>query len=614
MILLTIWAVVVIAPELYRIVAPVNSIGLTANNDGTIEDVTYPFDRPADSPSAQSGIVPGDHLDLSAMHCKAPLSDLCTSTVTVLGDFGGVQYTLRDGQITLLVLPKHGGASIAFRIRPEAVHLHWHSRAGLLADTLVGILFICIAFYLLWTRPSYMTWGFFLYAVWFNPGQDYTFYALLQLWPPAVLIEQLLEAMIQGAAYAGLLAFALSFPGETVEGRWQRFYPAVPWVGAVMTILAMLSGANLFGYKTEIISEVDLFALIPLDALAILILILRLRRLPPQDEERMRWAVAGCAIGLPAFLVAELCQSTGLFYALFNIAPSQTFIDLLYLFHGVIAYFVGTAIRRRRVISVAIPLRRGAILAALTFILAVPIVYLHDRVSFYGDSLNERFHLPEWIWLLVVSPVALMALTQLHHHSVKLTERVFNRRYHRARDQLHEAADDVMKAKTFSDVDRILAENSQTTLRLSSAAVFRAIDGRLQRCSPAPGWPETALGTLDENLDALPLSCLKTSRAQRLPRGGWQRSGLPDDDQLPCLAIPVHGGATESVAILLLGPHVTGSDINRDEQDLLRHFAEHAALGYDRVEVETLRREIRVLRDAHGAVAVALSTGAAETR
>jgi hypothetical protein len=511
----------------------------------------------------------------------------------------------------ILILPKNGGAPLTFHIQPAPAHLHWHSRAGLLADTTVGILFVCVAFYLLWTRPSRMTWGFFLYAIWFNPGQDYAFYALLQLWPPGVLIEQLLETVIRGAAFAGLLAFALSFPGETVEPRWQRLNAAVPWVGAVMTILAMLSGANLYGYKTEIVTQINLFALIPFDVLAISILILRLRTLPPQDEERMRWAIAGCAIGLPAFLVAELCQSTGLPYALFGTTPSQTVIELLYLFHGVIAYFVGTAIRRRRVISVAIPLRRGAILTVLTFILGVPIVYLHDRVSFYGGSINERFHLPEWIWLVVVSPVTLMALTQLHHHAVELTERAFNRRYHRARDRLHEAANHALKAKTFTDVDRLLTETPQTTLRLSSAAVFRAVNGRLQRFGPAPGWPETAVDTLDESLDALPLSCLTTGRAQRLPRGGWRRSGLPDDDQLPCLALPIHGGATESVAILLLGPHVTGSDINPDERDLLHHFVVQAALGYDRVEVEMLRRELQALRDAHAAAAAARTS---ETR
>ncbi len=81
-----------------------------------------------------------------------------------------------------------------------------------------------------------------------------------------------------------------------------------------------------------------------------------------------------------------------------------------------------------------------------------------------------------------------------------------------------------------------------------------------------------------------------------MPRGSWQRPGLPADDQLPCLAVPILGGATESTAIVLFGPHVTGSDINQDEQELLRDFAERAALGYDRIEFAILRQELQALR------------------
>src|ERR1700721_1038181 len=53
-------------------------------------------------------------------------------------------------------------------------------RLVLFADTVVGIVVIIIAFWLVWTRPSWMTWGLFLYVIWFNPGQSYTYSPLLQ--------------------------------------------------------------------------------------------------------------------------------------------------------------------------------------------------------------------------------------------------------------------------------------------------------------------------------------------------------------------------------------------------------------------------------------------------
>lgn len=62
--------------------------------------------------------------------------------------------------------------------------------------------------------------------------------------------------------------------------------------------------------------------------------------------------------------------------------------------------------------------------------------------------------------------------------------------------------------------------------------------------------------------------------------------------------MPVCGGTAEGIAVALFGPHVTGSDIDADERELPRGFAARAALGYDRVETETLRREVRELRAA----------------
>lgn len=582
--------------DFYRVVFPLSSLGLSADNNGAIFDVRYPFDDMKDSPAAQAGMRPGERLDIREMHCKHPLSDTCANIVSVMSDFGGVQYTLRHKQITLLVLPPHGGAPLLFHLRPAYAPLHWLSRIVLLADTVVAILFVGVAFNLVWTRPSTMTWGFFLYAIWFNPGSDYAFYSLLQYWTPAVLIEQVVESFVRGAAYAGLIAFALCFPGETVEARWRRLGAILPWLALTIAGLSLVSSLNLFGLPTETISRVLFFSLIPLDAIAILLLVLRLRHLPPQDEQRMRWAIAGCAIGLPAFLIAELSQSSGVPNALFGVTPTETVVELLYLFHGAIAYFVGTAIRRRRVVSVAIPLRRGAILAMLTFVLGVPIVYLHDLFSRYGGQINEAYQLPEWIWLLLVSPVILIVLTELHHHAVHLTERAFNRRYYRARDSLAAAGQKILHLNNFGEIDRMLAEAPTQGLRLSSAAVFREIDGALHRTGPAIGWSDTTLATLDPALDALPLTCLETGMPQRLPRGSWHRPGLPADEQVPCLAVPILGGASETTAIVLFGPHVTGTDINRDEQDLLSEFAERAALGYDRIEFAILRQELQALR------------------
>lgn len=595
-VLLTLWSLATILPDLARIVTPLASFGLSVDNDGLITSVQEPFATPETSPASRSGLAPGMRLDLSAMRCMQPGSEGCRAIAAVLGAFGGVEYTANTRPITLALQAGDGLPARQVSLRPVPAPLSFATKLVLLADTVIGAAFVIIAFRLVWHQPSPMTWGFFLYAIWFNPGQTYTYYALMQLWPPAVLMAQVMDALAQAAAFTGLLAFALCFPEDAPQPDRVWIGRLLPAVALVMVGLAVAASANLFGYPTATLAHIQFFAIIPLDLVAIAILMARRRNLAPQDEARMRWVLAGYLIGLPAFLAAELCQSTSLPERLFGLDLSLAEIELLFLLQGVIAYFVGTAVRRRRVVAVSIPLRRGAVLACLSFVLGVPIVYLHDKVSSYGDRLGESLHLPAWLWLAVVSPIALIVLTHLHHHSVEVLERAFNRRYHKARAQLAEAGQRMLTVRGFEEVDLLLTERPTDSLRLASAAIFRQQDGRFRRSTAAPGWPEDAAATLDPATDGAVFRCLETGEPVALPRGGWRRPGLPADDLAPCLAVPIRGGVAESLAVALFGPHVSGSDINTDERRLLTTFAERAALGYDRVEVEILRRALNKLR------------------
>ena len=61
----------------------------------------------------------------------------------------------------------------------------WWVLAVLLLDQIAAILVILAAVWLGWTRPGGMTWGFFLYVIWFNPGRSFEYYSLLQHSPTA---------------------------------------------------------------------------------------------------------------------------------------------------------------------------------------------------------------------------------------------------------------------------------------------------------------------------------------------------------------------------------------------------------------------------------------------
>ena len=592
LLVLVAWALAMVVPSFYQVARPLASFGFSADNNGTIIDVTKPFAAPQQSPATQAGLAVGDRIDLSRMSCAEPGSRACAALVMVLGGSGGLQYTWPGREIDLAVLPARGGAPRMVHMRAALAPLGWADRLVLLANTVAGVMFVLAASRLVWLRPGVLTWGFFLYAIWFNPGQTYAYYALLQFWPLAPLAEQAAEALAVGAAYAGLLLFALRFPADAPDESWRPAERLAPWVGVVCALLTLLPGANLFGRPTEPYAAASYLAGYAVNATVLAVLLLRRRGLHPRDEQRMRWVIAGAAIGLPSYIFASICQATGLVEEIWGSAPSQTAVGLLFLVQGVLGYFVWAAVSRPRVVSVAIPLRHGTVTAVLTLALGIPVMFVHERVAQY----HEELHLPEWIWPLVVAPIMLIVLQRLHEVGVDLVDHAFNRAYHRARRGLQRAGRALETAGSFTAIDRVLVEDAARSLRLASAAVFRVADGTVHRTEPAVGWEGTSLRVLQRDTDALVFACLTDRRPIRLPPVRRHCPGWPEEEQAPCLAVPVCGNAPEGVAVVLYGLHRTGSDITEDECDVLHALAVQAGRAYDRVEAETLRREVRILR------------------
>ena len=581
-----------IVPGLQRVIDSLSSFGLSVDNDGIVTGVLAPFHSTAGSPAAAAGIVPGDRVDLKAMRCIPPGTPQCASLVAVLGGLGGMQAALSNRQITLTLKPSSGAVPKTVELRSVPAPLNPAERVVLFLDTVVGIIVIIIAFWLVWTRPSLMTWGLFLYVVWINPGQTFTYYALLQRWPLAVLAQEFAEALAQGAAFAGLTIFALRFPDDRTEPRWQKVQWAVPLLGVAMFVLTLLCFANMFGFPTERITEISFLAGYAIDAAVLLILLERRRSLPPQEEQRMRWVIWGCAIGLPAFILAELCQSSDLIFHLFGFSPSQAFIGLLYLPNGVLVYFASQAVWQRRVVSVSIPLRHGTTLVALTLLIGVPIFQLEQKL----DIVKESFPLPAWIWPLLVAPVVLLLVNRLHETAVELVDRIFNRRFHSAKRQLKDASEAIAQAESLAEIDRVLVESTVRALCLSSGAVFRSEGNVFRRTQDTKGWNASMKKELRPESDAIALRSLQVGAPVRLNHDDWDSHELPAGMDAPCLSVPVRSGITEATAVVLLGPHETGNDIDADEREMLDRLAARAAAGYERVVTGMLRQEVAQLK------------------
>ena len=354
--ILALLGLALIVPDLVRVVQPLGSLGFYADNDGLIYSVSGPFEDRAASPAWQAGLRVGDRLDLDRLSCSLRDVDSCSGALTVLG---GLEFVLPGKEITLPVAATSSAPARNVTLVAAQRPANFLVRAVNLLCQIAGIAVVIAAAWLVWSRPSAMSWGFFLYVNWFNPGQEYAFYAILQQWPAALLVQNIASCLAEGAAYAGFLLFVLRVPNNTTEPRWRPIERALPLIGAVFSLVMLASYASVFGYPSETITRAGILFGFVVDLCALGILLARRSTQGPEDYQRVRWVIWGCLIGLPSFLIAELASETTFFRTTFTgFALSEDVIGLLYLVNGILCLFVFEALRRERVVSVAIPLRR----------------------------------------------------------------------------------------------------------------------------------------------------------------------------------------------------------------------------------------------------------------
>ena len=579
LIVLLAWALVMIVPDVLRVVQPLGSFGFYADNDGMIYDVTGPFDAESDSPAWKAGIRDGDKLALSKLRCFPYNRTTCRNALMVLG---GVQLVLPDREATfeLKATGDHPARQVTLKAAP--VPANPFERFIVLIDQIAGILVVIAAAWLVWTRPGAMSWGFFLYVIWFNPGQFYTFYALLQQQPLLLLAQNLASAIAEAVGYVGLILFVLRAPDGEPDRKWRWLERMLPVIGALLALLMLFTYGNLTGYRTETGTRFSILVGFLVAVCAVAILLERTRRKPPEDYQRMRWVVWGCLIGLPAFLLAELASTTTIFETRWeNFTPSEDVIGLLYLVNGILCLFVFEAVRRERVVSVSIPLRRVTILG-LT--LSIPALLLHHEVEY----MQQHLAIPNWAWI-VIGAGALYLISRLHEGATHLTDRYFNRDLDKAERTIAAA---ILKAKDPLEVDRLLSEQPYRRLKLSSAAAFRRNGAEFRRDTEGHGWGEKTARNLSP--DAPMLAPVANGVPFAISDEDDSEPGLPGGFSRPVLGVPA-SNPLRCFAVSLYGPHASGADLDTNERAMLKRIAHNAAAVYAELENSDLRQTISTL-------------------
>ena len=579
--LLTLYALAMITPDFARLAWPLGSFGLATNADGLIYDVKSPFATEEELPAWRAGLRVGDRLDLAAMRCVPVDTELCASNLAL---WGGVTYVMPRREATLLV--KAAGdrpdreVKLVAEPRPRTLALD----AVTLLDQIAGVLVVLGAAYLVWIRPGAMTWGFFAYTIYFNPGQWFQFYAWLQQWPRALLAQDVASCVLQAAGYAGLLLFALRAPVDRAEGRWRQVERALPALAILFLAVALTSLGSAFGYRAEFAMRVSILLGFAVSAAALGILIGRRKDLSPRDYQRIRWVIWGCLIGLPAYLIAEISQETSLPASLFGEgAVTEDVSGLFYLINGILCLFVVEAVRRPTVVSVWIPLRRATMLGLL---LSVPAFFVHEELN----TINEWTSLPEWAWVLVASGLVFV-ISRAHEWMTEVADRLFDRKFRLAEHRLAAVGEEIRRTERLADIERLLVDEPVRALRLASAAVFREEDGVFRRRASA-GWEGADADTL--RADEAPLAGRFVGGPFRLDAIGAVGPAvgrLPGDVKRPVLGAPV-GSPRRCFAVALYGGHEAGTDLDDKERDLLGGLARDAEIAYAHVERDQLHKRI----------------------
>ncbi|HUK07029.1 MAG TPA: hypothetical protein VLX09_04095 [Stellaceae bacterium] len=579
---LTIWALAMVVPDIHRLVRPLGSFGFYSNNDGLITDVQGPFRDKAASPAWIAGLRAGDRLDLAQMRCIPVQTLRCASALAILG---GLRLVTVDRHAELVVASSDNRSRL-IEITAATRPFSWWVLAVLPFDQLAAVLVILAAAWLVWTRPGGLTWGFFLYVIWFNPGQSYEYYALLQHSPAALLTQNIAGAIAQGVGYAGFLLFALRLPQDQSLPRWRPVERALPAVAILLAVLLVLSNANLFGYPTETITRLGILSGFLVAAGAFAILMVRRNEQPPLDYQRFRWVIWGCVIGLPALILADIGQLTNALDGIWGNAPPREEVwDLVRLVNGVLCLFVFEAVRRPRVVSVAIPLRRVTILGLL---LSVPMLFLHEQVDHVRQVIRESLELPGWVWP-AIAVIVLFLITRLHEYAVHHADRFFNRSIARASGELGAA---ILRAQDFVSVEGCLVKDASTALGLASGAIFRDDGGVFRRSSGAIGWDDHHAATLD--LGDRILQNAQSARPFDVDGNAGKRILLPDGPMRPVLALPI-ANRFRCYAVVLYGAHISGNDLNEAERRMLAELADLAAAVFTKLDYELLQRRVASL-------------------
>lgn len=519
-------------------------------------------DPPPGTAAAAAGLRAGDRVDLSGLSLEERLR--ITQGQQKPGDALQLR-VYRDGTLR----------TVGLKIPPL------YLGPIRLLKRIASLIFIAVGAALVLLRPSRMTWGFYLYGL---TAADYnaSFYAFLPpfwyyaLWTVANLISS--------AQPVGALMFTTRFPRDEAVG-WRRAVDrSAPYIWALLaagSLYTSLAGV-FFLAPTQWLSDASNWFIAGLYMVCAAALLATYLHTRGQDRQRIKWVVAGLAVGYAAALV-------GAVGSIARSAPEWVQSGYEHALNIFVPLTVAYAVLRHRVLDVNFVISRALVYGTLTtFLVAV-------------------FALIDWLLGKVLAQTQLALVTEiaaavalgfwlngLHRRVDYVIDRVLFRRRHLAERRLARVAAGLPHAVSPDAVDDMLVAEPADALSLASAALFRRNgEGHFVR-EAAVGWPQDSAGAFHPN-DALVLHIQGERGALRVRDVRRTRTDLPAQAATPILAVPIMV-RHQLVAIALYGAHSGGEDLDPDEERAIDRLAMGASAAYDHLESEMLKAQNDALR------------------
>ena len=540
--------------------------GMTIDYQGVVTQVEPGL------PAANAGIKPGDRIEPVGYLNRA---NVALSNITIPGT-------------PLHLLVHHGSGARDITLTSAAV-----DKSATIILTLVkrvtSLAFVLVGLGLLLLRPSRMTWGLFLFSLAAN-GIAGPLYFMKFGYGVFVPISLAL-GVIGAVGVLGLWIFAARFPNDTASGWRGWFDRAAPWLAipllaTIYTNVDFMFTGRLYGATAYYFSQY--FGTV-VESIGILILVASYFQERGDARQRIKWVVAGFAIGyLTDGAIALLANP---YVHLWPDAWVPNFTpDILYCAWIATPITIAYAVLRHHVIDVRFAVSRAIVYATLTSVVVAVFAFID---WFFSQKMSAaRFGSAAEIGAAVAIGFWFNAL----HRRVDLfVDGVLFRRRHLAEKRLDLAASALPHAASLRAAAELLTAEPVHAFELTSGATFVRSDDESFRLIFALGWDERSTTQMPH--DDLLLARLRATR-EALPLHGLYWPGLehcPEGVLAPVLALPVLI-RSQLAAIVLFGPHAGGEAFDPDELRSLSAVCVGASAAFDHLEAELRRTENESLR------------------